>query len=84
MAQRTTILLDDETREAACQLARRYRCSVAQAMRRAVIEQRDAALGLSAAGRRKRRRTLERLFVLFEGHDAAREVRRLKHEDAGF
>jgi hypothetical protein len=84
MAQRTTILLDDETREAARQLARRYRCSVSQAMRRAVIEQRDAVLGLPAARRRKRRQALERLFTLFAGHDAAREVRRLKTQDAGF
>ncbi len=84
MAQRTTILLDHETREAARQLARRYRCSVSEAMRRAVIEQRDAALGLPTASRRKRRQVLERLFVLFEGNDAAREVRRLKAEDAGF
>lgn len=83
-AWRTTILFDDETREAAHQLARRYQCSVSEAMRRAVIEQRDAVLGLPAAGRRKRSQALERLFVLFEGHGAAREVRRLKAEDAGF
>ncbi len=84
MAQRTTILLDDETREAARQLARRYHCSVSQAMRRAVIEQRDAVVGLPAARPRERRQALERLFTLFEGHNAAREVRRLKTQDHGF
>lgn len=83
MAQRTTILLDDETGDAARQLVRRYQCSVSEAVRRAVIEQRDAVLGLPARWR-KRSQALERLFVLFEGHDAARELRRLKAEDAGF
>jgi hypothetical protein len=84
MAQRTTILLDDETREAARQLAAQYRCSVSEAMRRAVIDQRDAALGLPRAARRGRVRALRRLFALFEGHDADAEVKRLKAEDAGF
>ena len=32
----------------------------------------------------ERRRTLERLFELFEGHDAEAEIRRLKEQDAGF
>ena len=33
---------------------------------------------------RERVRTLERLFELFSGHDAAAEIRRLKEQDEGF
>ena len=32
----------------------------------------------------ERVRTLERLFELFSGHDAAAEIRRLKEQDGGF
>lgn len=84
MAHRITILLDDASRGAARQLARQYRCSVSEAIRRAVLGQRDAALGLPRAIRHERRRTLLRLFELFDGNDAVEEVRRLKAEDAGF
>ena len=38
----------------------------------------------SEAMRAERVRTLERLFELFEGHDADGEIRRLKEEDGGF
>jgi len=34
--------------------------------------------------RQQRARILERLFEMFEGNDAAGEVRRLKREDQGF
>jgi len=84
MVHRTTLLLDDETRAAARELAGRHDCSVSEAIRRAVVRQRDAELGLPAKRRRERLRTLRRLFALFEGNDAATEVRRLKSEDAGF
>lgn len=67
VAHRTTLLLDDETRTAARELALRYDCSTSDASARA-----------------KRVRTLERLFELFEGHDADSEIRRLKEEDSGF
>ena len=33
---------------------------------------------------KERIRTLERLFELFRGHDAAAEIRRLKEQDEGF
>ena len=33
---------------------------------------------------KERIRTLERLFELFSGHDAAAEIRRLKEQDEGF
>ena len=84
MAKRTTIVLDEQVRTAARQLARRYGCSASEAIRRSVIRQRDAELGLSAPRRRDRTLVLRRLLELFEGNDAAAEVRRLKAEDEGF
>jgi hypothetical protein len=84
MATRTTLVLDDQARAAARQLARRYGCSVSEAIRRSVLRQRDAELGLPAGRRRQRALALKRLFDLFEGNDPAEEVRRLKAEDVGF
>jgi hypothetical protein len=84
MASRTTLVLDDEAREAARQLARLYGCSLSEAMRRALLRQRDAEIGVPPGRRRARVRALGRLFGLFEGNDAAAEVRRLKAEDQGF
>lgn len=84
MTQRTTLVLDEQSRAAARQLARRYGCSVSEAIRRSVIRQRDAEMGLSARRRRERALVLRRLFELFDGNDPAAEVRRLKEEDAGF
>jgi hypothetical protein len=84
MASRTTLVLDEEARAAARELARRYRCSVSEAIRRSVIRQRDAELGVTLERRRGRTQALRRLFKLFEGNDPAEEVRRLKSEDAGF
>ena len=84
MASRTTLLLDDETRAAARQLAQRYRCSTSEAIRRSVVQQRDALLGIPRSRSRVRVATLRRLFVLFEDNDAVEEIRRLKAEDAGF
>jgi hypothetical protein len=84
MASRTTVVLDDEARAAARQLARRYGCSVSEAMRRALIHQRDAEVGVPRERRRERARALRRLFDLFQGNDPAAEIRRLKAEDAGF
>lgn len=84
MASRTTVLLDEAAREAARDLARRYGCSVSEALRRALVCQRDAELGEPRGRRLERVRTLRRLFDLFEGNDPAAEVRRLKAEDEGF
>lgn len=84
MAQRTTLLLDDDTRRAARELALRYDCSMSEAIRRAVVRQRDAVVGVSSERRKERVQALERLIDLFEGHDAEAEIRRLKREDAGF
>ena len=84
MAQRTTILLDEEVRQAARQLALKYGCSTSEAIRRAVVCHRDTVFGVPAQSRQERRRVLNRLFDLFEGHDAAEEINRLKTEDRGF
>jgi len=84
MASRTTLVLDEEAREAARQLARRYGCSLSEAMRRALVRQRDADVGVPAGRRRERARALRRLFDLFAENDPAAEVRRLKAEDQGF
>ena len=83
MAARTTLLLDDEVRAAARELANRYECSTSEAIRRAVLRHRDAVLGIPHSRRKERVRILERLFDLFEDHGAADEIRRLKEQDEG-
>jgi antitoxin component of RelBE/YafQ-DinJ toxin-antitoxin module len=84
MAHRTTLLLDDETRAAARDIARQYGVTVSEAIRRSVIRQRDLVVGLPAERLAQRQRALRRAFELFEGNDPAAEVRRLKSQDAGF
>jgi hypothetical protein len=84
MAYRTTLVLDEKARTAARQLAGRYGCSVSEAVRRSVVRQRDAELGVSAGRRRERAAALQRLFELFEGNNPGAEIRRLKAEDEGF
>jgi hypothetical protein len=81
---RTSILLDEEAQEAARDLARRYRCSVSEAIRRAILRHRDTLLGVSAEVRAERVRALARMVELFDGHDAEAEVARIKREDDGF
>ena len=82
--KRTTLVLDEESRSAARQLADHYACGVSEAIRRSLIAQRDAVAGVTKRNRQERVKTLKRLFELFEGNDAAEEVRRLKTEDQGF
>ena len=84
MSVRTTILLDDDVRAAARELAHRYGCSTSEAIRRAILRHRDAMLGIPQARREERLRTLDHLFELFDGHDAADETRHLKEQDEGF
>lgn len=84
MAYRTTLLFDEATRQAARELAAVYACSVSEAIRRAVVRQRDVVLGVSAEQRKQRRALLDKAFALFEGHDADAEIARLKDEDDGF
>jgi len=84
MASRTTLVLDEKAREAARQLAHKYGCSLSEATRRALIQQRDAELGPSREGRKQRARALRRLEDLFADNDPVAEVKRLKAEDRGF
>ena len=84
MAHRTTLLLDDETRAAARDLAREYGVTVSEAIRRSVLQQRDLTVGLPAKRRAERMKALRRAFDLFENNDAAAEVRALKAQDPGF
>jgi hypothetical protein len=84
MASRTTLVLDDEAREAAQQLARLHGCSLSEATRRALVRQREAELGVPRKRRQQRVQALRRLFALFQGNDPRAEVRRLKAEDEGF
>lgn len=84
MSKRTTLILDDEARAAAGDLAHRYGCSTSEAVRRAIVRQRDAVLGVPRSRREERVRILNRLFEQFEDNDPDEEVRRLKEEDEGF
>jgi hypothetical protein len=84
MPQRTTLILDPETRQAARQLALRYGCSTSEAIRRAVLRHRDSVFGVPAESRKERRKVLDRLFDLFAGNDAEEEIGRLKTQDSGF
>ena len=77
-------MLDERTRTAARELATAFQCSTSEGIRRAILRQRDAVLGIPPARRQERVRTLERLFDLFQGHDADDEIRRLKEQDEGF
>ena len=74
-------MLDEETRDAARRLAARYGCSMSEAIRRAVLGHRDTVLGVTDEFRRQRLKSLDRLFELFEGHDAEAEIRQRKLED---
>lgn len=84
MPHRTTLVLDDHVRQAARELAERYGCSTSEAIRRAVLRHRDETLGIPEERRQRRVNVLNRLFDLFEGHDAAEEIARLKDQDEGF
>ena len=81
MLTRTTIMLDDETRDLARKLARHHGCSMSEAIRRAVRGHGDSVFGVSEEFRQQRMATLERLFELFDGHDAEAEIRQRKSED---
>jgi hypothetical protein len=84
MAKGTTLLLDDETRSAARQLSLRYGCSTSEAIRRDILKHRDTVFGVPSENRTQRRKSLVRLFELFERNDPEDEIRRLKIQDVGF
>ncbi len=77
-------MLDDESRSAARDIARKLDCSVSEAIRRAVVDYRDHLAGASPELRAQRKRAVKKLVALFDGHDATAELRRLKSEDGGF
>jgi hypothetical protein len=82
--QRTTIVLDDAGRQAARQLAKRWECSHSEAIRRALVAQRDVVLGAPSGRRTERVRALKKLFEAFEGTDPDAEIAARKREDAYF
>jgi hypothetical protein len=84
MTKRTTLVLDAEARAAAGELAHRYGCSTSEAIRRAIVRQRNAVLGVPRSRREERVRILGRLFEQFQDNNPEEEVRRLKEEDEGF
>lgn len=81
---RTTIVLNPAARQAAKQLAARWGCSGSEAIRRALIAQRDAVTGQAPARRTERRLLLLKLCRLFEGSDAVAEIAQRKREDMYF
>jgi predicted transcriptional regulator len=81
---RTTILLDDESRRAAKQLATALDVPPSEAVRRAIVAYRDQIVGVSADVRKKRVLAFTRARDLFEGNDAEAEVRSLKEQDKYF
>jgi hypothetical protein len=84
MPTRTTVILDAPSRRAAKVLAARLDVSPSEAIRRALIHYKDHVLGASGDARSRRVLALDRLTALFEGHDAAAEIKRLKQEDPFF
>jgi hypothetical protein len=82
--KRTTIVLDSKGEKAAKQLSALWGCSGSEAIRRALVAQRDSLLGQSPARRAERRRLLLELFDQFDGTDAASEIARRKSEDEFF
>ena len=82
VGHRTTIVLDEESRAAARELAATDGCTLSEAIRRAILQERRRRVRVPADRVAERQRALERLFELFEGHDARAEIERLKGEDA--
>jgi hypothetical protein len=83
-SHRTTILLDEESRRAAKQLAAALDVTPSEAVRRAIVTYRDLIVGASPDARRRRTKAFDRAVALFEGNDAAAEVRALKEQDRHF
>jgi hypothetical protein len=81
MHNRNTVRLDEPTRLAAKTLAAKLKITPSEAVRLALVHYRDEVLGVPAEDRRRRTAALDRLFVLFEGNDAAEEIQRLKEQD---
>lgn len=79
---RTTIVLDTPSQAALDALTRHYGCSASEAVRRALIQHLDRALGVPEEKRRRRRAALEDLVRLMDGHDWQSELKSLEEEEA--
>lgn len=84
MAHRTTILLDDESRRAAKELAAALDVAPSEAVRRAIVAYRNQVIGVSTDERARRVAAFKRALTLFDDNDAASEVAALKAQDEHF
>jgi len=84
MAHRTTILLDDDSRRAAKQLAAEMEVTPSEAVRRAIVAYRDQIVGVTAESRKRRVQAFKRAIQIFADNDAEAEVRALKEQDRYF
>jgi hypothetical protein len=84
MARRTMILLSDDARRAAGDIATALEVTPAEAVRRAVLAYRDQVLGVPREARKRRLDAFKRAAELFADNDAAAEVRALKAPDPFF
>lgn len=84
MAYRTTILLDEESRRAAKELATALDVTPSEAVRRAIVAFRDQVVGVSSNERTRRVAAFKRAVTLFDDNDAAAEVAALKAQDEHF
>jgi negative regulator of replication initiation len=78
---RTTIVLDERSEDALAALTKHYGCSASEAIRRALVQHRERALGVPEDKRRRRKAALEKLIEVMDGHDWQAEISRLKEED---
>lgn len=78
---RTTIVLDEPAERALAALTKHYGCSASEAIRRALVQHRERALGVPEEKRKRRRAALEKLIELMDGHDWQAEIAQLKQED---
>lgn len=79
---RTTVVLDGPSQAALDALTRHYGCSASEAVRRALVQHRDRALGVPEEKRKRRRAALDDLVRLMDGHDWKAELDRLEEEEA--
>ena len=74
-------MMDEKALGAARELAFANKTSVSEAIRQAVIRQRELQLGPKTGEVGRKLEILKELFQIFEGHDPDQEVQRLKEED---
>jgi hypothetical protein len=78
---RTTIVLDEPSEAALQALVKHFGCSASEAVRRALVGERQRVLGVPEDKQRRRRAALEKLIEITDGHDWRAELARLKDED---